>query len=70
MTSEALQKAGLQEIQRHHLDLSTLPRQKAMQRVIEMLFGEAVRRMVAAFEKRAGDLYGGPALAGVAAPAC
>jgi len=45
-------------------------RSRLMQRVIEMLFGEAVRRMVAAFEKRAGDLYGGPALAGVAAPAC
>jgi len=26
--------------------------------VIEMLFGEAVRRMVGAFEKRADDLYG------------
>ncbi len=36
MTSEPLQKAGLQGLQRHHLDLSTLRRQKAMQRVIEM----------------------------------
>ena len=32
-----------------------------MQKVIEVLFGEAVRRMVGAFEKRARDLYGGPA---------
>ena len=29
-----------------------------MQRLIEVLFSEAVRRMVGAFEKRAGDLYG------------
>jgi AcrR family transcriptional regulator len=36
MTSEPLQKAGLQGLQRHHLDISTLRRQKAMQRVIEM----------------------------------
>ena len=42
---------------------------RLMQRVIEMLFGEAVRRMVGAFEKRARDLYGGPQLAGGAAPA-
>ncbi len=33
---------------------------RLMQKVIEMLFGEAVRRMVGAFEKRAGDLYGVP----------
>jgi ribosome-associated toxin RatA of RatAB toxin-antitoxin module len=33
-----------------------------LQKVIEMLFGEAVRRMVSAFEKRARDLYGGVAL--------
>ncbi len=31
---------------------------RLMQRVIEVLFGEAVRRMVGAFEKRARDLYG------------
>jgi coenzyme Q-binding protein COQ10 len=42
---------------------------RLMQRVIEMLFGEAVRRMVGAFEKRAHDLYGGPQLEGGAAPA-
>ncbi len=29
-----------------------------MQKVIEILFSEAVRRMVGAFEKRARDLYG------------
>ncbi len=33
---------------------------RLMQRVIEVLFGEAVRRMVGAFEKRARDLYGVP----------
>jgi coenzyme Q-binding protein COQ10 len=31
---------------------------RLMQRLIEVLFGEAVRRMVGAFEKRARDLYG------------
>ena len=31
---------------------------RILQRVIEMLFGEAVRRMVDAFEKRAAHLYG------------
>ncbi|HEV2303740.1 MAG TPA: type II toxin-antitoxin system RatA family toxin [Stellaceae bacterium] len=32
---------------------------RVLQRVIEVLFGEAVRRMVGAFEKRAQALYGG-----------
>jgi ribosome-associated toxin RatA of RatAB toxin-antitoxin module len=31
-----------------------------MQKLIEVLFSEAVRRMVGAFEKRARDLYGVP----------
>ena len=31
---------------------------RLMQRLIEVLFSEAVRRMVGAFEKRARDLYG------------
>lgn len=35
-------------------------RSKILQRVIEMLFHEAVRRMVAAFEARADQLYGHP----------
>ncbi|GAB4231840.1 MAG: type II toxin-antitoxin system RatA family toxin [Kiloniellaceae bacterium] len=36
-------------------------RSKLLQKVIEGLFHEAVRRMVAAFETRAQDLYGAPA---------
>jgi len=36
---------------------------RLMQKVIEVLFSEAVRRMVGAFEKRAHDLYGDPAQA-------
>jgi coenzyme Q-binding protein COQ10 len=31
---------------------------RVLQKVIEMVFGEAVRRMVGAFEERARDLYG------------
>jgi coenzyme Q-binding protein COQ10 len=37
---------------------------RLMQKVIEVLFSEAVRRMVGAFEKRAQDLYGAPAQGG------
>lgn len=37
---------------------------RLMQKVIEVLFSEAVRRMVGAFEKRACDLYGAPAQGG------
>jgi coenzyme Q-binding protein COQ10 len=37
---------------------------RLMQKVIEVLFSEAVRRMVGAFEKRACDLYGAPAQSG------
>jgi coenzyme Q-binding protein COQ10 len=33
---------------------------RLMQRMIEVLFSEAVRRMVGAFEKRAHDLYDVP----------
>src|SRR5712692_2475989 len=36
-------------------------RSRILQRVIELLFHEAVRRMVAAFEHRAEHLYGRPA---------
>jgi coenzyme Q-binding protein COQ10 len=38
---------------------------RILQKVIEVLFGEAVRRMVAAFESRARDLYGEPTADGV-----
>ena len=37
---------------------------RLMQKVIEVLFSEAVRRMVGAFERRACDLYGAPAQGG------
>ena len=35
-------------------------RSRILQKIIEMLFHEAVRRMVGAFEGRARQLYGGP----------
>ncbi len=36
-------------------------RSKVLQTLMGALFNEAVRRMVGAFEKRAGELYGAPA---------
>ena len=39
-------------------------RSRVLQKIIEVLFNEAVRRMVAAFETRARQLYGGPQAAG------
>ena len=42
---------------------------RLMQKVIEVLFSEAVRRMVGAFEKRARDLYGDPSRSGAREPA-
>lgn len=42
---------------------------RMLQKLIEMLFGEAVRRMVAAFEGRARKLYGKPEPDGAGAPA-
>jgi coenzyme Q-binding protein COQ10 len=41
-------------------------RSRLLQKVIEVLFNEAVRRMVGAFEGRARDLYGGEARSGAA----
>jgi coenzyme Q-binding protein COQ10 len=42
---------------------------RVLQKIIEVLFSEAVRRMVAAFEGRAQQLYGKPAPDGAGAPA-
>jgi coenzyme Q-binding protein COQ10 len=42
---------------------------RLLQRLIEVLFSEAVRRMVGAFEKRARDLYGAPCQRDAARPA-
>jgi coenzyme Q-binding protein COQ10 len=42
---------------------------RLLQKMIEVLFGEAVRRMVTAFEGRARQLYGSPAPDGAGAPA-
>jgi coenzyme Q-binding protein COQ10 len=44
-------------------------RSRLLQRLIEVLFSEAVRRMVGAFEKRARDLYGAPSHRGAGQPA-
>jgi coenzyme Q-binding protein COQ10 len=42
---------------------------RLLQRLIEVLFSEAVRRMVGAFEKRATDLYGTPSSSSAGQPA-
>ena len=42
---------------------------RLLQRLIEILFSAAVRRMVGAFEKRARDLYGAPSQHGAGEPA-
>jgi coenzyme Q-binding protein COQ10 len=44
-------------------------RSRLLQKAIELLFGEAVKRMVAAFEGRARQLYGSPAPDRAGAPA-
>ena len=44
-------------------------RSRLLQRLIEVLFSEAVRRMVGAFAKRARDLYGAPSHRGAGQPA-
>jgi AcrR family transcriptional regulator len=62
MTSAPLHKAGLQGLQRHHLDLSSARRREAMRRVIEMrdefeeLFAQVVREGI-----EAGDFEDAPA---------
>jgi coenzyme Q-binding protein COQ10 len=42
---------------------------RLLQRLIELLFSEAVRRMVGAFEARARDLYGSPSQPAAGQPA-
>jgi coenzyme Q-binding protein COQ10 len=42
-------------------------RSRVLQKIIEVLFNEAVKRMVTAFENRARQLYGAPAAAAPAA---
>ena len=42
---------------------------RLLQKLIEVLFSEAVRRMVGAFERRASELYGGPVQRGAGQPA-
>ena len=42
---------------------------RLLQKVIEVLFSEAVRHMVGAFESRARDLYGAPLHGGASQPA-
>ena len=42
-------------------------RSRMLQKIIELLFNEAVKRMVGAFETRARQLYGAPGAAGAAA---
>ena len=44
-------------------------RSRMLQKIIEVLFNEAVRRMVSAFEARARKLYGEPAPRGTPKPA-
>jgi coenzyme Q-binding protein COQ10 len=43
---------------------------RLLQKVIGVLFGEAVRRMVSAFEKRARELYGSGRQSNSSAPCC
>ena len=44
-------------------------RSRMLQKIIEVLFNEAVKRMVGAFEARARQLYGAPDAGSVAKPA-